>query len=236
MRLYSSRSTNINTNIMKYFNPEFTKFFKELSKKNSTEWFKTNRKTYEKEVKEPFVKLVEEIITRVKKYEPEIKIKPADAIMRINKDIRFSKDKTPYNTYVAANVSIYGKKDKSYPGFYFQLSHDKIQVFGGAYVLDVPQLQKVRKAIAKDSKGFKTAYSDKDFKQKFGKIQGEQHKRIPEEFKDAAEKEPLIANKQFYYMAEIKADIITKDNLADTLMDYYKASKKLNEFLQKALS
>ncbi len=175
------------------------------------------------------------MIKRIRKYEPTIAIKPADAIMRINKDIRFSKDKTPYNTHVAANISVYGKKDKSYPGFYFQLSNDKIEMFGGAYMVETPTLLILRTNIAKNLSGFSAAYNDKNFKQKFGTIQGEKHKRVPEEFQSIAAKEPLIANKQFYYKAEIKGDIITKNELADTLMDYYLAGKKLNDFLIAAL-
>lgn len=220
---------------MNYFNSAFTKFFKELSKTNTTEWFNDNRKTYESEVKKPFSVFVEEMISRIRKHEPNIAIKPADAIMRINKDIRFSKDKTPYNTHVAANISVYGKKDKSYPGFYFQLSYDKIEIYGGAYMVEPPTLQILRTNIAKNLKDFAVAYNDKNFKQKFGTIKGEQHKRVPEEFQSIATKEPLIANKQFYYNAEIKADILTKAELPDILMEYYLAGKKVNDFLIKAL-
>lgn len=220
---------------MSYFNPSFPKFFKELSKNNTSEWFNDNRKTYENEVKKPFSIFVDEMINRIRKYEPNITIKPADAIMRINKDIRFSKDKTPYNTHVAANISVYGKKDKSYPGFYFQLSHDKIEVFGGAYMVEPTTLLILRTNIAKNLKDFSAAYNDKNFKQKFGTIKGEQHKRVPEEFQSITAKEPLIANKQFYYNAEIKADLVTKDELPETLMEYYLAGKKVNDFLIKAL-
>ncbi len=220
---------------MSYFKPAFLKFFKELSKNNTTVWFNENRKTYEKEVKEPFSVFVEEMIQRIRKYEPDIKIKAPDAIMRINKDIRFSKDKTPYNTYVAANISIYGKKDKSYPGFYFQLSHENIKIFGGAYLIETPALQILRTNIAKDLKNFAVVYNDKNFKQKFGAIQGEKNKRVPEEFQNIAINEPLILNKQFYYSAEIKPDILTKNELPDKLMEYFTAGKKLNDFLRSAL-
>lgn len=80
---------------MKYFNPTFLNFFKELSKNNTTKWFNENRKIYENEVKKPFADFVEEMITRIQKYEPEVQIKPSEAISRVNKDILFSKDKTP---------------------------------------------------------------------------------------------------------------------------------------------
>lgn len=175
------------------------------------------------------------MIHRIRKHEPDIKIKASDAIMRINKDIRFSKDKTPYNVYVAANISLYGKKDKTYPGFYFQLSHDKIMIVGGAYMVETPALQILRTNIAKNLKEFAGAYNDKTFKQKFGSIQGDKNKRVPEEFQSIAVKEPLILNKQFYFSAELRSDIITKDELPEKLMEYYLTGKKLNEFLRSAL-
>jgi uncharacterized protein (TIGR02453 family) len=220
---------------MTNFSPTFIKFFKDLSKNNTGDWFNENRKTYEDEVKKPFASFVEDMIARIRKHEPDVKIKTADAIMRINKDIRFSKDKTPYNTHVAANISKFGKKDKAYPGFYFQLSADHVKIFGGAYMVEPPTLQKIRTYISKNQKEFAALYKDKDFKDKYGSLQGEQSKRLPPEFVDEAKKEPLIANKQFFYSAELKSSLITSDKLADTLMEYYKAGKKMNEFLQKAM-
>jgi uncharacterized protein (TIGR02453 family) len=209
-------------------------FFSELSKNNNKVWFDENRKTYEKEVKQPFKDLVEEMISRIQVYEPEVQIKPSQAIMRINKDIRFSKDKTPYNTHVAANISKYGKKDKSYPGFYFQLSHEGISIYGGAYMVDKDTLQSLRERISNNLNIFSKVYNDLFFKKKFGDIQGEQHKRIPKEFQDTFEKEPLIANKQFFYSTSIKPDIITSEKLPDALMEYYLAGKTVNDFLKQA--
>jgi uncharacterized protein (TIGR02453 family) len=219
---------------MPYISPGFLNFFKELSKNNSTAWFNENRKTYEKEVKKPFAELVEEMIRRIQKHEPDVQIKASDAIMRINKDIRFSKDKTPYNTHMAANISAFGKKDKSYPGFYFQLSPEGVSIFGGAYAVENPTLLNIRNHIAGNLKDFAHAYNDKNFVEKFGKIQGEQNKRIPPEFQATVEKEPLIANKQFYYSANLKPDIIQTDELPDKLMEYYLAGKGLNDFLKQA--
>lgn len=174
------------------------------------------------------------MIKRIQKHEPEVKIKASDAIMRINKDIRFSKDNIPYNTHVSANISVYGKKDKSYPGFYFQLSHEGIMIYGGAYMVDNTTLEAVRNYIANHLKEFSNVYSDKVFKEKYGKLQGEQNKRIPKEFQQIVEKEPLIANKQFFYSAKLKPDLITSEHLPDELIKYYLAGKKINDFLKKA--
>lgn len=219
---------------MSYFNPSFLEFFKELSKNNTTVWFNENRKTYEKEVKKPFAFFVEEMISQIQKHEPEVQIKPSEAIMRINKDIRFSKDKTPYNTHVAANISVYGKKDKSYPGFYFQLSPEGIMIYGGAYMVEKNTLQNIRNSISDNLKTFAAVYNEQGFKEKFGTIQGEQNKRIPPEFQSILEKEPLIANKQFYYSASLKPKIITSAELPEKLMEYYVAGKKVNDFLKLA--
>lgn len=220
---------------MAHFNKSFIDFFKQLAINNTTQWFDENRKTYETSVKTPFKLFVDEMITRIKEHQPEINISASDAISRINKDIRFSKDKTPYNTHVSANISSLGRKSKEEPGFYFQLSHDKISIFGGAYVVEPASLLNVRKAIAKDPKAFAALYNDKAFKAAYGSIQGEKHKKIPDEFKAAYEKEPLIANKQFFYSTELKPKHITQDNLADVLMEYYTAGKKMNDYLKKAL-
>lgn len=219
---------------MSYFSQTFITFFKELSKNNTSEWFNENRKTYEKEVKKPFADFVEEMIARIQKYDPEVQIKPADAIMRINKDIRFSKDKTPYNTHVGANISAYGKKDKSYPGFYIQFSHEGISIYGGAYMVENTTLEHIRNCIAGNLKGFVAVCNDKVFKEKYGTIQGEQNKQIPPAFQAIAQQEPLIANKQFFYTTSLKPDLIISDKLPEKLMDYYLAGKKMNDFLKGA--
>lgn len=220
---------------MSHFDKSFTDFFKQLSENNTTAWFAENKKTYEKSVKEPFKLFVEEMISRIQKHQPEVQIGAGDAISRINKDIRFSKDKTAYNTHVSANISSQGKKSKEEPGFYFQLSHDSVQLFGGAYMVEPASLQKIRSHIAKNLKKFATLYNDKDFKEKFGTLQGEQNKKLSDEFKAVAEKEPLVANKQFYYTAKLKPKHITQADLADVLMEYYKAGKKMNDFLKEGL-
>lgn len=221
---------------MSYFNTEFVQFFKELSRNNNTEWFNNHRKVYEKEVKKPFADFVELMISRIQKLDPKVQIKPSDAIMRINRDIRFSKDKRPYNEHVAANISAYGKKDKSYPGFYFQLSADQIQIYGGAYMIEKEPLQKLRQYIADHLSQFQAIYQDSNFKAKFGEIQGEQHKRLPAEFQAIQENEPLIANKQFYYAAELDPELITSAGLIDRLMDYCSAGLNLNAFLTQAMA
>lgn len=219
---------------MAFFTPAFVSFFRDLSKNNTTEWFNEHRKTYEKEVKAPFASFVEEMIARIRKHEPNIDIKPADAIARINKDIRFSKDKIPYNTHVAANISKYGKKDKAYPGFFFQLGRDGIKIYGGAYAPEKEQLEKLRKLVAKEATALDKTLNEKNFIKRFGAMQGEKAKRLDPALNALVEKQPLVANKQFCFTASLPKEWITSEKLADELMFHYEVGRPLNAFLQRA--
>jgi uncharacterized protein (TIGR02453 family) len=220
---------------MSYFNQSYLQFFMDLAANNNSAWFNEHRKTYEKEVKAPFTKFVEEMIGRIRSFEPEINIKPADAIMRINNDIRFSKDKTPYKLHMCANISEFGKRNLGYPGFFFQLSPENITMYGGVYMVENPVLLKIRQYIVANSDALEKAYHHPGFKEKFGTIQGEQNKRLAPEFQAIAPKEPLIANKQFYYGATLPPEHILSPELPEILMAYYHAGKPVNAFFQEAM-
>ncbi|HRZ43176.1 MAG TPA: DUF2461 domain-containing protein [Bacteroidales bacterium] len=217
------------------FSKTYLQFFIDLAANNNTAWFNEHRKTYEKEVKEPFTKFVAEMIKRIQQHEPEVQIKPGDAIMRINNDIRFSKDKTPYKLHMCANISEFGKRNLGYPGFFFQLSPENIQIYGGVYMVDNPMLLKIRQYMAGNLDALAQAYRHPDFMEKFGTIQGEQRKRLVPEFQAILHKEPLIANKQYYYGATLPAETITNPHLPDILMAYYLAGRGVNRFFQEAM-
>jgi len=220
---------------MQYFKPGFIKFFKDLSKNNSSAWFNENRKVYETEVKKPFVDFVQDLINNVGKKDRNVRIKPADAITRINKDIRFSKDKTPYNTHVGAIISPYGKKSKEYPGLYVQLGADKITLFGGAYMPEKENLTNIRKHLVKNPASINKVIDAPSFKKKFGSIEGDKNKVLPPEFKSVVEKQPLIANKSFHFTTTLDPKIITTDKLMDTVLEYYEAAKPMNDYLVNAM-
>jgi uncharacterized protein (TIGR02453 family) len=219
---------------MKFFTKAFLDFFRDLSANNATEWFQANKKRYESDVKQPFEAFVSEMIARIAKVEPESAIEPKDAIFRINKDTRFSKDKSPYKTFVSANISQYGRSNKAYPGFYFQLSHTGIEIFGGAYMPEKDELQRLRTLIAGDLPKFERIINGAAFKKHYGQLQGEAIKRMPEEWKSAFEKQPLVANKQFYFQGKLPASVIVEDKLPDRLFSYFEAAREVNGFLRKA--
>lgn len=220
---------------MAWFTPEFNKFFKDLARNNRKEWFDDNRERYETSVKKPFENFVAEAIARIAKHDKTAAITAKDAIFRINKDIRFSKDKTPYKLEASAIISPAGRKDHSVPGIYFAFGPEAVKFYGGCYQPEKEQLLAIRQAIMKDGKGFRKAISGKPFMTLFKHVQGEANKVLPPEFKAHAAKEPLIANKQFYVGAELPAKLVSDSELMETLMDHWLAMCPFNQWLAKAI-
>ncbi|MBK8338495.1 MAG: DUF2461 domain-containing protein [Flavobacteriales bacterium] len=220
---------------MAWFTNDFNGFFKDLAKNNNKEWFDANRKRYETSVKKPFEAFTAEAIKRIAKHDKTIAIEPKEAIFRINKDVRFSKDKTPYKLNTSAIISPAGKKDHATPGIYFELGPESVKFYGGAYQPEKDQLEKIRTAILRDGKGFRKAIEAKAFTTFFGTVKGEVNKVLAPEFKAGLAKEPLIANKQFYVAAELPAKLVADAKLMDVMMDHYLAMCPFNGWLAAAM-
>lgn len=221
---------------MAWFTADFNQFFKDLAKNNNKEWFDANRKRYEASVKKPFESFVAEAIQRIAKHDKAVTLEPKEAIFRINRDIRFSKDKTPYKLEASAIISSAGRKDHSVPGIYFAFGPESVKFYGGCYMPDKEQLTRIREAIMRDGKGFRKAIDGKPFVMLFKEVQGEANKVLPAEYKAHAAKEPLIAHKQFYVGAEKAAKLVTDPKLMDILMDHWLAMCPFNVWLAKAIS
>ncbi len=220
---------------MQYFTEDFINFFKELAANNHKEWFHENKKRYESSVKRPFTVFVGKMIEEIQKVDADLMIEPKDCILRINRDIRFSKDKTPYNLHYTAFISRGGKKDKSIPGFFVRFSPEMVGIMGGCFGPDKEQLLKIRTKIKKDPKTFRKLIEEQQFTEHFGELKGEAMKRIPKEWQQAIEKEPYIANKQFYFVTEKPSDLILSEQLIGELMRYWKIMQPLNDYLTKAI-
>jgi uncharacterized protein (TIGR02453 family) len=216
---------------MRYINNKFFKFFDELSKNNNKEWFEKNRATYENEVKKPFRKLVEDLTEKLAKDLPEINRDVSKSIFRINRDIRFAKDKSPYKNHVAAVFSRKGTKDEEYPGFYLHFGANEVMVGGGKYFVNKEDLHKIRQEIFYNNAAFKKILNDKAFKEKYKTLDGEKSKVLSPEYKAFFKEQPLIANKQFWYSATISRKEATGDKIDEILLSYFKAGLKMNRFL-----
>lgn len=220
---------------MKYFDEDFLNFFKELAANNHKDWFDVNRKRYEKSVKDPFKQFIEDLIIETRKLDSSIQLEAKDSIFRINRDIRFSKDKTPYKLDRSAIISTHGRKDHSIPGFYVALGPEKTSIGGGAYFLKPEQLLAVRHHIQNNLKSFDKVISEKTFGAKFGGIQGEENKRVPKEFQEAVEKQPMLLKKQFFFMKSDDAELVLRDDFMDYCIDHFKTALPVQQYLKNAM-
>ena len=223
---------------MTYFNSSFVEFFKGLAANNSKEYFDEHRKTYEKEVKKPFHKLILDLSQELSKFDPAIgQLELKNALFRINRDIRFSKDKSPYNLHVSAVVSPYGRKDMQYPGLYIQLSVDECHFGGGMYMPDKDNLMKIRKFIGENPKEFDKLLKDKAFTKVYGSLaKSESNKILPKELKQYSDSHPLIFNKQFYYMAQHPGEkTVLREDLIPFIVSHYQAAQNWDAFFKKIL-
>ncbi len=221
---------------MTYFTKDYLQFFKELTKNNHKDWFDENRKRYKTSVKDPFSNFVNALIDEIHAFDTQIMITSKEAVFRINRDIRFSKDKTPYKNNNSAIISPKGRKDKTSPGIYIQFNHESLGIYGGLYMCDTKQLKSVRQYIIEHLDEFNQCLNDKEFVKKYGQIHGEKNKRIDKIFVEHAEKQPLLYNKQFYYYTELDPKIILSDHLMETIMEYYHAGRKMKDFLADAIN
>jgi len=221
---------------MKYFDKTFHKFFKDLYRNNDREWFKSNKSRYESAVKEPFERFITDALDAVQKIDPAVTLTPKESIFRIYRDTRFSKDKTPYKLQASASISRGGKKDMTDVGLYLQFGKENNRFYTGCYMPDSKMLQKIREHLMVHHKTFDRILSGKAFKSHFGEIVGEKNKRIPKEFREFAEKYPMMMNKQFYAYSDIKNNDLYSDNLLKLVTARYKATMKLADFFRTALA
>ena len=220
---------------MAYFTTDFLDFFKELAPNNNKDWFDENRARYHENIKKPFEDFVTAVINEMRKTDKTLKITYKDCIFRINRDIRFAKDKSPYKLNRSAFVSNMGKKEKAIPGLYFELSPEHARIYTGVYQPDKEQLQALREEIAENQKEFRKIISDKKFKKLFGEIKGDKNVRLPKELQEVAEKEPLIYNKQFYVFTTFPPEEILKAGFEKKIVDTYKIAKPFADFLSKPI-
>ena len=223
---------------MPFFTEDYLLFFQELAANNHKEWFDENRKRYERSVKEPFKAFTQHLIDELAKKEPAFKeLKASDCIFRINRDIRFSKDKTPYKTMCSAVISPQGKKSSSIHGIYFELGPEHVRAYGGVYEIEKEDLLALREGIADNLAEFRKLYTNKEFKAVFGEIHGEKNKKIDKHLHEAAQEEAFIFNKQLYFYSTFEPQTLLNPDLDQVLLHCYNVGRPLelffNQFIQR---
>jgi len=220
---------------MNYFNQATLHFLRELSKNNNKEWFNANKGVYKEEVETPFKTFVSDLILKLQPLIPELNVEAKDCVFRIYKDVRFSKDKTPYKNHVSAMISKGGRKDKTTPGAYIQFSGEDIRLYSGSFTLTPKQCEQIRMAIYKNLDTFNKIINHPNFIETFDEIRGEKYKKIPSPYLGVTEKQPLLLNKSFYFYKKYKPELALNSDLIKTIINDYKQAIPINDFLKMAL-
>ena len=194
------------------------KFFKDLEKSNTKKWFEENRKIYEKNVLEPAQEFVMEMGERLKSISPKIVAIPKTdkSIFRIYRDMRFSKDKTPYKTHLGIFFWEGPKKKLGNPGYYLQLDKSSILIGGGLYSLPNDIVKTYRDAISDSKKGTKIARILKKItKNPSYQLGGKHYKRVPRGYDSENPNVDLLLHNglYIYYEGPIPKEVYSRDFL-----------------------
>jgi len=152
-------------------------FASELKQNNNRPWFLEHRDDFDV-ARKNFEEFVTQLIISLSKSENLGGITPKDCIYRLNRDLRFSQDKTPYKPYLSAYIAPGGRKSKLL-GYYVHLEPGNVMLAGGLYDPEPRQLTAFRDAISRDAREFKSIITEKKFVEYFGGVSGDSLKTIP---------------------------------------------------------
>jgi uncharacterized protein (TIGR02453 family) len=213
------------------------KFLKDLKRNNNKPWFDHNRQKYE-DAKSDFAKLVQTVIDQHARKDPSLKeLKSKDCVFRINRDIRFSKDKTPYKTNMGASINRGGKKSV-YAGYYLHLEPAESFVGGGVWMPMPPELKKIRQEIDYNLPDFNKIVRAKKFKAVYDELYKGQDvslSKVPHGFEKDNPAADFLKLKSFLAMKKLTdADLVSK-TLEKQILEAFVALQPLVEFINKAL-
>jgi uncharacterized protein (TIGR02453 family) len=215
------------------FSPEFFRFLRELEKHNNRKWFSENKDRYERAVRDPCLRFIEDIRDPLKRVSQYLVADPkpfGGSLFRIYRDIRFSKDKSPYKTSVAMEFwHRRGGEKIQTPGLYLHLEPNNSFIGGGIWHPDQSTLNKVRRAIVNRPEAWRRVLDSKL------EIEGDMVKRPPKGFDPNHQFIEDLKRKDFTSGFPFKNAVVTGSKFRGEFLEASKALNPLNEFLAKAL-
>ncbi|MFD2889408.1 DUF2461 domain-containing protein [Chitinophaga cymbidii] len=211
------------------------KFLKDLRQNNNKPWFDENKTQYQ-QAKADFETLVQQIIDGLSRMDPGLEgLTVKDCVFRIYKDVRFSKDKTPYKANMGASFSKGGKKSP-YGGFYFHLEPGGNNFAGGGiWMPDAPEIKKIRQEIDYNFSEFQGIVGQKDFIRYFGKVNGDTLKTAPQGYHEDNPAIAYIKLKSFVVTHSMSDDAVTQPTLVRDILRTYAVMQPFVNFLNRAL-
>lgn len=211
------------------------RFLRSLKRHNDREWFTSRKPIYEESVRAPMVALVESLAGRFARFAPEIVASPKTSLYRIYRDTRFSKDKSPYKTHVAAIFPVRGVEKHEGAGFYFHVAPTEVLVGGGLYRPFPDDLRAVRLHIAEEYRTLESIVRDRTFRRLFGSLQGDRLTRVPRGFAPDDPAAEYLVFKQFLASRVLQPEQATAPEFVDVLAKTFQALHPLIRFLNEPI-
>ncbi|SEO45786.1 TIGR02453 family protein [Flavobacterium sp. CF108] len=216
---------------------ESLQFLDDLKKNNNRDWFQDNKKRYEI-FKKDYHQLVSDFLDVMKPLDPSLELlEVKNCTFRINRDIRFSKDKSPYKAHLGVWLSS-GAKGLNRSGYYVHIEKGASFIAGGFYSPEAEDLKKVRKEIAFFHDDLEAIVADKNFKKEFGSLDVDENNSLKNPPRGYEKDHPAIEFlKLKSFTASQKYDIseVTQKDFVSKMSKKLIALKPLNEFINRAL-
>lgn len=211
-------------------------FLSDLKENNYKEWFHENKPRYQI-VKKEFEQFIAHVIAEVAQFDGSVKnIEPKKCIFRINRDVRFSKDKSPYKTNFGGFI-VPGGRNAGFAGYYIHIEPGNCFLAGGIYMPPPDRLKAVRTEIYENTNDFKKILNAKDFKNHFKEIISEgKLKTAPKGFPRDFEDIDLLRHKHYTVVKYIKDELVTSDKFANEIRNTFKALYPFNAFINEAIN
>jgi len=205
-----------------YLRPDGPKFLRGLEKNNDREWFNERKAVYEAELKEPMLAIIRKVTDAMTEFAPN-HVRPAEkSLFRIYRDTRFSNNKLPYKTHVAAWWSHMGMEKTSGAGYYFQVSPKGVIIAAGAYMPEKEQLAAIRHWLLENHVEFRKLLQRPAVRRIFKEFEGEALTRPPKGFPCEHPAMDLIKCKQWGLSTTLPAETALEPGFAGTLIRHFK--------------
>ncbi|MBL7826112.1 MAG: DUF2461 domain-containing protein [Saprospiraceae bacterium] len=212
-------------------------FLADLKAHNERDWFTANKTRYEAAHKE-FLTFTDALIAEISKFDPKVMHYTAkDCVFRIYRDVRFSKDKSPYKTHFGAHVTPAAKKSEIHTraGYYIHLEPDGASFLaGGAYLPEAVWLKAIRQEIAYNTTEFMGIIQEKEFKKYFGEIEGEKLKTTPKDYPADHPAIELLKHKSFLASSKCTDAQVTSPDFLKHCAAAFRALNPFDQFLNRS--
>ena len=219
-----------------YFTQKTLAFLRQLARHNDREWFREHRDDYETHVRAPMIALVEQLATDLPTIAPDLVASPKLSMYRIYRDTRFSANKAPFKTHVAAIFPHRALPKHEGAGLYVHIAADQVFAGGGLYRPQPRQLHRLREHIAANSDRLRALTRAPSFRRNFRELSGERLKRVPRGFPADHPAGDLLRLKQFLAGCERPPEFATSPRFYPSLVRLFTHLAPLIEFLNAPLA